>query len=95
MESRSYVLIMAKIADWADYYDGLTSRRTAAGRALYGMGRILNWGSSQPALHLRQPRAAMARVATPRLTGPDNIKMILRIKRSVRRQEQFGRSIGS
>jgi hypothetical protein len=24
------------------------------------MGRILNWGSSQPVLHLRQPRAAMA-----------------------------------
>jgi hypothetical protein len=29
-----------KIADWADYYDGLTARRTALA-ALYGMGRVL------------------------------------------------------
>jgi glycine/D-amino acid oxidase-like deaminating enzyme len=34
-----------KIADWADYYDGLTSRRTALAGTLYGMNRILNWGS--------------------------------------------------
>ena len=26
-----------EIADWADYYDGLTARRTALARTLYGM----------------------------------------------------------